>query len=533
MTAESPRRLSFLTSRVPVGTEDGRAVLQSRLALFVKCITIVALAFYVVLHSAGALLLPGYSWRMLIAPQMRDFFGIAGSSAVLWFLYRRRAFPVGLLAAMDAGGLLLIALFACLPLLGPGLGGEPSQAVFGASIIIIGRAAIVPTPPAWTVTVSAVGTLPVLSLIERFHSAYRVGGWSVGITAPLECAVSVALATIISSVIYGLRRNVQEARQLGQYTLEEKVGHGGMGEVYRARHAMLRRPTAVKLLRPGATDAAMLARFEREVQLTSILTHPNTVSVFDYGRAVDGTFYYAMEYLDGVDLHKLVQADGPQPPARVIHILRQVCGSLAEAHGIGLIHRDIKPANLMLCQRGGVPDVVKVLDFGLVRNVAASGDVALTRDDAVLGTPLFLSPEALTSPQDVDARGDLYALGAVAYYLLSGAHVFTGRTVVEVCGQHLHAVPEAPSQRLGRPLPRDLEALVQRCLEKDPAQRPSSARELDRLLAACESAGDWTDAAAREWWRSTQPVRSKRATPAAAGVSTLLTVDIPARRAAR
>jgi hypothetical protein len=525
MSVESPRHLSFFVSGVPADSEDGRATLQSRLTLLSGFITIVALVFYVLLHSTSALLVPGYSWRMLVAPQMRDFFGIAATNGVLWFLYRRRALPVGVLAAMDAGGMFLIALFICLPLVGRGLGGEPSQAVFGTSIIVIGRAALVPTPPVWTLIVSAVASLPVLGFIELFHPTEQVGGWPVGITAPLECAVAVALATVVSSVIYGLRRKVREARQLGQYTLEEKLGQGGMGVVYRARHAMLRRPTAVKLLPPDATHAATLARFEREVQLTSILTHANTISIFDYGRTADGTFYYAMEYIDGVDLDRLVRADGPQPPARVVHILRQICGSLAEAHGIGLIHRDIKPANVMLCFRGGVPDVVKVLDFGLVREVDGIADAALTRDDVVLGTPLFLSPEALTSPQTVDARSDLYALGAVGYYLLTGVHIFEGRTAPEVCSQHLHAAPKPPSQRLGRSLPRGLEALVLACLEKDPVQRPASARELDLRLAACEGVGEWTHAAASQWWQEKQPLRKQGATPTGIGVSDLPTVD--------
>ena len=211
-------------------------------------------------------------------------------------------------------------------------------------------------------------------------------------------AISI-LATATSRVIYGLRREARKARKLGQYTLERKLGEGGMGEVYRARHAMLRRPTAVKLLRPDKTGEASLARFEREVQLTASLTHPNTVTIYDYGRTPEGVFYYAMELLDGPTLEKVVQVDGAQPPARVVWILSQVAGALREAHEVGLIHRDIKPANVMLVEHGGVLDVVKVVDFGLVKDIHGSGDPSLSRAETITGTPQYLAPETISSPE--------------------------------------------------------------------------------------------------------------------------------------
>ena len=326
---------------------------------------------------------------------------------------------------------------------------------------------------------------------------------------------AVALSVLTSGVIYGLRRRVSEARRLGQYTLEEKIGEGGMGSVYRARHAMLRRPTAVKLLPPERAGASNLKRFEREVQTTAQLSHPNTVAIYDFGRTPDGVFYYAMEYLEGIDLQVLGREFGPQPPGRVIHLMSQVAGALEEAHAVGLIHRDVKPANIILCRRGGAPDVAKVVDFGLVRDLAAGGAATLSGLDLVTGTPLYLPPEAIRAPEAVDGRSDIYALGAVGYYLLAGRDVFAGATVVEVCAHHLHTRPEPPSVALGRPLPADLEILLLSCLEKDPARRPQTAGELEEELLACASAGEWGEREARRWWRQTRRARRRAACPRA------------------
>jgi serine/threonine protein kinase len=331
----------------------------------------------------------------------------------------------------------------------------------------------------------------------------------------------VALATVASRVIYGLRQEVRKALQLGQYTLEEKLGEGGMGTVFRARHAMLRRPTAVKLLPPDKVGESSIERFEREVQNTALLSHPNTVAIFDYGRTPDGVFYYAMEFLDGIDLESLVHDDGPQPPARVVHILRQVCGSLSEAHERGLIHRDIKPANIILCERGGAPDVAKVVDFGLVKDLEQADGI--TKADTLTGTPFYLSPEAIRG-SEVDGRSDLYAVGAVGYYLLCGVNVFEGGTLVEICGHHLHSTPVAPSERLGRALPGGLEAVILACLDKNPDGRPQSARELKSRLESGGDAGPWTEEQAKARWTkhrsALEETRGDRA-PDAEGVSAL------------
>ena len=297
------------------------------------------------------------------------------------------------------------------------------------------------------------------------------------------------------------RKAALKARQLGQYTLDQEIGTGGFGTVYRGHHALMRRPVAVKLLDPLLANEHSIARFEREVQLTCALTHPNTIALYDYGRTPDDLFYYAMEYLEGLTLDKLVQDFGRQPEGRVVHILQQVCGSLAEAHAQGLVHRDIKPANIFLTQRGGIPDFVKVLDFGLVKARNLAGQVELTGATATLGTPLYMSPEAVKYPDQVDARADIYSLGCVGYYLLTGETVFAGLSIGEVLLQQVQSVPEKPSARLHGPVSADLEELLMSCLAKQPEERPASAETLAAALAKCATAAVWGREQAGEWWR--------------------------------
>jgi len=291
-------------------------------------------------------------------------------------------------------------------------------------------------------------------------------------------------------------------KQLGQYTMEEKIGEGGMGVVYRARHALLRRDTAVKLLLPGRADAAAVARFEREVCLTCQLTHPNTIQVYDYGHTPEGVFYYAMEFLQGLNLHQLVARFGPQPEGRVVHILAQICDSLAEAHGLGLIHRDIKPGNVFLCRRGGVADCVKVLDFGLVREYRYDAPEAVNADGerTVEGTPWFMPPEAIQDSAPTDPRSDLYSLGALGYFLLTGNYIFDADSIAEIHEKQLTGTPIPPSQRTTNPISQEMEQLLLRCLEKDMDLRPQSAGELQSLLIATPCAGDWPREARASWW---------------------------------
>ncbi|MEX0679368.1 MAG: protein kinase, partial [Pirellulales bacterium] len=265
--------------------------------------------------------------------------------------------------------------------------------------------------------------------------------WTLFGLLALVAALLLGLTLLARRLERKMRDAVIEAGQLGQYALEEKIGEGGMGSVYRARHAMLRRPTAVKLLEPAKTTETSVARFEREVQLTSQLNHPNTITIYDYGRTGEGIFYYAMEYLEGFSLDALVQRFGPLPDGRVIHILTQVCGSLVEAHAAGLIHRDIKPANIMLTRRGGVGDFVKLLDFGLVKAVDSQKMRTLTAADAITGTPLYIAPETVQDSEGSDARSDLYSLGAVGYFLLTGRPVFDTGGVMEIMKAHVEKKP--------------------------------------------------------------------------------------------
>ncbi len=312
-------------------------------------------------------------------------------------------------------------------------------------------------------------------------------------------AFSLLLERLQASVL----KSTVAARRLGQYVLVQEIGRGANGMVYRARHTLLRLPVAVKVLSPDLTNAATAERFEHEVQITSQLTHPNTVAIYDYGRTPEGLFYYAMEYLSGINLDRLGREFGPQPEGRVIHILRQVCGSVAEAHRVGLIHRDLKPANILLTRRGGVCDTVKVLDFGLVK-ASHAGPEGLA-EGAVVGTPHFMSPEAIQTPEVLDARSDLYSLGAVGYWLLTGKTLFETDNVQQLLERQVKETPCAPSQRLGREISADLEDLILCCLAKLPAQRPAGAEALEEALGRCRTAGAWTPQDAACWWKTHLP----------------------------
>jgi serine/threonine-protein kinase len=350
----------------------------------------------------------------------------------------------------------------------------------------------------------------VLGVLVALTAATAAPIWLWSQDATIPAALHFALTSIwgVGGAIIGLvaaciifrwRNRQGDTPQLGQYTLLEKIGEGGMGAVYRASHALLRRPTAVKLLPADKAGAERIKRFEREVQVTSQLTHPNTVAIFDYGRTPDGVFYYAMEYLEGLTLEEVVRADGPQHPGRIVQILRQVAASLAEAHAMSVVHRDIKPSNIILVpERGGEPDVVKVVDFGLVKELDDDAR-AITIAGRIAGTPHYLSPEAISAPDRVGPHSDIYALGCVGYYLLTGQRVFEGRTAVEICGHHLHSLPALPGERLGRPVPELLSALIMACLQKDPDRRPT-AKGMIALIDGGLDVPPWSSDQARAWW---------------------------------
>jgi serine/threonine protein kinase len=317
----------------------------------------------------------------------------------------------------------------------------------------------------------------------------------------LVMGVAAVAAVFGTQIINTLRREAFEARQLGQYRLISRLGAGGMGEVFLAEHCMLKRPCAIKLIRPErAGDSQVLARFEREVRATAQLTHWNIVEVFDYGRTEDGTFFYVMEYLPGLSLQELLEHEGPLPAERVVHLLRQACKGLQEAHSIGLIHRDIKPANMFAAQRGGLHDVVKLLDFGMVKQVVGTPSMRLTQEGAISGTPLFMSPEQASGVDDVDARSDIYSLGAVAYTLLSGSPPFERRSALEVLIAHARD-EVTPLSQLRPDVPPDLEAIILRCLAKKSEDRFQAAETLEQALSLCSAADQWTQKRAASWWQ--------------------------------
>jgi serine/threonine-protein kinase len=509
------------SSPVSENNEEGRAFLQARVALFWKVI------FFIILLSSGlgaigAVTKPGADLLFTLAS--------TANAGIFWWLCRRGERSIRYSRIMDVGGLVVNSSIGALTgrYILAGFARDHSIVseeatvmadgyvsmlqLAGMAMMVAIRAALIPSTPRRTIIVSTLFGVPMivgttlLVPVADGGLAWRAADSAAYPFLPGTTAMiwgfAVITCTVISWVIYGLRAEVRDARRLGQYVLERKLGEGGMGEVYQARHGMMRRPSAVKLLRADRTGEVNLHRFEREVQLTARLTHPNTITIFDYGRTHDGVFYYAMELLDGATLQRIVAVDGAQAAGRVVRILAMACGALTEAHSIGLIHRDIKPANIMLCTQGGERDVVKLLDFGLVKEFEVDREVKLTGASAVIGTPQYMAPESIRAPDSVDARTDIYALGAVAYYLLAGVDVFNGKTMVEVCGQHLHQAPEPLSAR-GVAISEELEAIVLTCLHKDPDRRPQSAAELRRRVEAC-AVEPWDGERARAWWHEHQ-----------------------------
>jgi serine/threonine-protein kinase len=342
-------------------------------------------------------------------------------------------------------------------------------------------------------------------------------GWMVFLAFGFPYVLVVILAYVGVRIVYNLGAEVSRAREFGSYRLEERLGAGGMGEVWRASHRLLARPAAIKLIRssePGSVAGIpdeLRRRFEREAQVIAQLRSPHTVTLFDFGVADDGSFYYVMELLDGLDADTLIKRFGPIPAERVVHILRQMCHSLSEAESRGLVHRDIKPANIFLCRYGEDDDFVKVLDVGIAKAVDASSDETrtdLTLRSVIRGTPAFIAPEQALGSADVDARADIYSTGCVAYWLLTGHLVFTADSPMGLLVAHAQTPAEPPSSRSGASIPPELDALVLSCLAKDREQRPTSARDLMQRLDALPLAHAWTEVRARAWWATNFPPRS-------------------------
>jgi serine/threonine-protein kinase len=521
--------------------EEMRAFLQKRLGKFGGLLALLFGMFFA-WRIVSSILETDSPSRVYLLPQTVA----VGMFAALWIVCRGKPRSIRFLRWFEFAGLCVAGAGATAMALRISYLARPDTVLLLClTYTLITRAIMVPSTATRTLWLGVFFAVPFLIAVFFIHylhhdpSIYGPGAdprlqlspakmasrWTV--VGGMWWIASQLIAIGTSRVIYGLQQEVRDARRLGQYTLTEKLGQGGMGVVYRAKHALLRRPSAIKLLPPDRFGIEAVARFEREVQLTASLSHPNTIRVFDYGRTPDGIFYYVMEFLEGASLDEIVAQAGPLPPGRVIHILDQVAGALSEAHGIALIHRDIKPANIFLTQQGGVPDVAKVLDFGLVKRVnRTSGEdttvQALTNDDSFSGTPLYMAPEAITSPENLDARTDLYSLGAVGYFLLTGEEVFGGRNLVEVCSHHLHSIPAPPSQRAGKPIAEDLENLILACLAKSPDQRPPDARSLQSALRACRDARSWTEDDARRWFSvHGQALRDRQSRTEVGGAATV------------
>jgi serine/threonine-protein kinase len=385
--------------------------------------------------------------------------------------------------------------------------GNEKNGILQMFVLMLLYGVLIPNDPRRTarmVVTMALGPLLVFSvLLDRpLEVEAHVSDWETLVIAgtnALYLSIGAGLAIYVAHLLQGLRRELRDAKRLGQYHLGEKLGSGGMGEVYLAEHQLLKRPVALKRIRADVrADATTLARFEREVQAAAVLSHPSTIAIYDYGHAEDGTFYYVMECLTGLASNDLIQQFGPMPPGRAVYLMRQICGALAEAHRLGIVHRDLKPANIFVSILGGQCDVAKVLDFGLVK-ITLPGATDLTAENSVSGTPLYMSPEQAVGDRDYDHRIDIYSLGGILYYWLTGRPPFEGQTATAVMIAHARDAVTPPSKHRAE-IPADLEAIILKCLAKKAEERFADARELEKALAGCACAGEWDAARAEAWW---------------------------------
>jgi hypothetical protein len=523
-------------SRIPADSAEATRDLQDRLVRFAG--TTFVISGVMLVASVVTDLVTGIGWAGLSHASRTFHVAAQALLGLVWLLCRGKSLRVPVIEALDAAlTIVLCTTWAALGFAVPESEPIQSTILLASTYTVIMRSVVVPSAFSRTLWISGVSMLPTAAFFAKREMAFIPGAAPERVRtflvfSLLWCAVAVFVAAMNSRQLFGLRQRIREVGRLGQYTLVEKIGEGGMGVVYRAKHAMLRRPAAIKLLLAGRASEKDVVRFEREVQLTSLLAHPNTISIFDFGRTAEGAFYYVMEYLDGFDLELLIQEEGPIESGRVLRILAQVSGALSEAHGLGLIHRDIKPANIILTERIDQPDVVKVVDFGLVRTLEhATSDPTITTTNAITGTPMYLAPEAISAPDSVDGRSDLYALGCVGYFLLTGKPVFESASVVEVLSKHLLEAPVPPSKRLGRPVSADLEALILACLAKAPEQRPASASALRDALLACSDVASVDNAALQRWWRERGTELRRRTKPAPSERPATMAIDLRGREA--
>jgi hypothetical protein len=417
---------------------------------------------------------------------------------------------------------------------GVGIVNQWTPAVLGGRlswicVLILVHPMIVPATPRKTLLVSLfAASMDPLGLFVAYLRGVQLPPMTVLVWAYTPNYVCALLAVLPSRIITRLGKQVSRAREMGSYRLADRIGSGGMGEVWRAYQRLLARPAAIKLIHPGRgsnggeSSATAIARFRREAQAAASLRSPHSIQLYDFGVTRDGRFYLVMELLEGIDLETLIRRFGPQPPSRVVHLLLQACESLAEAHASGLVHRDIKPANLHLCRLGLAYDFVKVLDFGLAkRGSGESAQTLLTAPETTTGTPAYMPPE-LASGDSVDGRSDLYSLGCVGYFLLTGKLVFEGENALRMILQHIQNEPVAPSIRSGLPIPAELDRVILHCLAKDPTARPASATALAEELLGAVVGGSWTDEEARAWWEE----HIARGAPAPAGSEPTVTLDV-------
>jgi len=502
-----------MSSSTYFSNPEARAFFQRRVATFGLIGAILggtALVFRLIM---GVLF--GFLKEQLSDPSFQIHAAAVLPLLCVWLICRRGTWSVNAIHGIENTGIFLTSL----GYVGMGMGirpevGSDTITAFILALIMFARSLFVPSTARRTTILGILIGIPLVAAMYWHYLDVDLGIWrqfgydgtsksrvasSQAIITVMWWTLTVGLSALASRVIHKLRKEVSDIQRLGQYNLERKLGEGAMGVVYEAKHGMLKRPTAIKLLRPELSDREALERFRREVQLTAKLTHPNTVTIYDYGRTPDGLFYYAMELLHGATLTQVVEASGPQPVERVVRVLRDAALALNEAHQTGLIHRDVKPSNIMLARQGGVPDVTKVLDFGLVKNLGKVDDLEKTNTMSIKGTPHYLSPEAIQDPQGIDARSDLYSLGAVGYYLLAGRHVFNGKTIIEVCMHHLHTDPVPLAEICAEELPPGLEEIIFSCLQKSQSDRPASGEELADALDQLE-VDRWTRADAEAWW---------------------------------